>query len=100
MHVELEQEEDKVSFVGISNWFINASKMNRVIYNVAQDDEEDLIHIGKEITKSYETIEDNFKSDKYSNLIMEFIINISLRNKKIKIKINIFISRDFYSLIN
>ena len=34
MHAELEQEQNKIAFVGISNWFIDASKMNRVIYNV------------------------------------------------------------------
>ena len=104
MHAELEQEEDKVSFVGISNWFIDASKMNRVIYNVVQDDdEEDLIHTGKEIAKSYEKIEDNFNSDKYSNLIMKlskayykFITN----KQENKDKNQYFHgSRDFYSLI-
>ena len=52
IHAELEKEENKVAFVGISNWFIDASKMNRVIYNVVQDeDEEDLIYTGMEIAK-------------------------------------------------
>ena len=73
IHAELEQEQeqDKIAFVGISNWFIDASKMNRVIYNVAQDaDEDDLIQTGKEIARSYEKIEENFNSQKYDNLII------------------------------
>ena len=104
MHSELEQEENKISFVGISNWFIDASKMNRVIYNVVQDnDEEDVILTGKEIAKSYEKIEENFNSQQYDDLIIKlsrayykFIYN----KKKIQ-DINQFFhgSRDFYSLI-
>ena len=106
IHAELEQEQeqDKIAFVGISNWFIDASKMNRVIYNVAQDaDEDDLIQTGKEIARSYEKIEENFNSQKYDNLIIrlskayyKFISNKKETNDK-----NRFFhgSRDFYNLI-
>ena len=53
-HYELEKE-DKVSFVGISNWALDASKMNRVVYIISQEpDEDDLIITGKEIVRSYE----------------------------------------------
>ena len=55
LHFELEKEENKIAFVGISNWFIDASKMNRVIYNVVQDpDDEDIIETAEQIAKSYE----------------------------------------------
>ena len=101
MHAELEQETDKIAFVGISNWFIDASKMNRVIYNVAQDsDEADLIHTGEEIARSYEKIEENFNSDKYEYLISrlskayyKFITEKKDKNQYFHG------SRDFYSLI-
>ena len=70
LHSELETEENKISFVGISNWFIDASKMNRVIYNIVQDpDQEDIIETGKEIAKSYENNEDNF-IEKYGDIII------------------------------
>ena len=54
LHSELEDEKCPISFIGISNWFIDASKMNRVIYNVVQDpDEEDIIETSNEIVQSY-----------------------------------------------
>ena len=57
-HYELEKEENKVSFVGISNWGLDASKMNRVVYIIGQEpDEDDLIITAKEIIKSYELYE-------------------------------------------
>ena len=106
LHSELENEEDKISFVGISNWFIDASKMNRVIYNVVQDpDLKDIIETGKEITKSYEKNEENYLN-KYGN----FILNISkayyyyISQRKENYKLNQYLScfhgsRDFFSII-
>ena len=104
MHAELEQEMNKVSFVGISNWFIDASKMNRVIYNVVQDeDKEDLIQTGKEIAKSYEKKEANFNSQRYDNLILrlsEAYYNYISKKKEANDANQFFHgSRDFYSLI-
>ena len=58
IHYELEKEKetDKVSFIGISNWSMDASKMNRVIYLIDQEpDEEDLIITAREIVRSYES---------------------------------------------
>ena len=103
MHAELEQEENKISFVGISNWFIDASKMNRVIYNVVQDpDEEDLIETGKEIARSYEINGENI-CQKYESIIIRLskayykFIN---KKKNDNDKNQYFHgSRDFYSLI-
>ena len=103
MHSELEQEKDKISFVGISNWFIDASKMNRVIYNVVQDpDEEDIIETGKEIAKSYEINGENY-CEKYENIILrlskayfKYINKKKIENDKNQ---NFHGSRDFYSLV-
>ena len=106
LHSELENEEDKISFIGISNWFIDASKMNRVIYNVVQDpDLEDIIETGKEITKAYEKNEENYLN-KYGNIIL----NISkayynyISKRKENYKLNQYLhyfhgSRDFFSII-
>ena len=104
IHSELEQENNKISFVGISNWFIDASKMNRVIYNVVQDnDEEDVIQTGKEIAKSYEKIEENFNSQEYDDLISRLskAYYQFISNKREIRDIHQFFhgSRDFYSLI-
>ena len=104
MHAELENEENPISFVGISNWFIDASKMNRVVYNVVQDDEEeDVILTGKEIAKSYEKNMENFNSQHYEDLITKlskaYYQFISMK-KEINDTNQFFHgSRDFYCLI-
>ena len=42
--LEIDQQEQQVSFVGVSNWTLDASKMNRGIFLARPDpDEEDLI---------------------------------------------------------
>ena len=103
IHAELEQEENKIAFVGISNWFIDASKMNRVIYNVVQDpDENDLIETGKEIAKSYEIKGENGYK-KFENIIRRLAkAYFNYINKKKFDKDNnqyFHGSRDFYCLI-
>ena len=103
MHAELENEENKIAFVGISNWFIDASKMNRVIYNVVQEpDEEDLIETGKEIAKSYEIKGENI-CQKYENIIIKLskAYDKFIKKKKSDNDKNQYFhgSRDFYSLI-
>ena len=102
-HFELENEEEKVPFVGITNWALDASKMNRVIYIVVQEpDEEELIITAKEIVKSYEINKENYY-EKYgiifNNLSKAYYRFIE--DKKIKNDENKFFhgSRDFYSLI-
>ena len=103
MHSELEKEENKISFVGISNWFIDASKMNRVIYNVVQDpDEEEVIQTGKEIIRSYEEKGENYSSQ-YGNIIIEmskaYYEFISTKKQQNNENQYFHGSRDFYSLI-
>ena len=103
MHAELEQEKNKIAFVGISNWFIDASKMNRVIYNVVQDpDEDDIIETGKEIAKSYQNKGKNIYQ-KFENIIIKLskAYYKFINKKKNENDKNQYFhgSRDFYSLI-
>ena len=56
MHSQLEYDEnkEKVAFVGISNWTLDASKMNRGIYlSIPVPDEQDLIETAIKIAESY-----------------------------------------------
>ena len=102
-HFELENEEEKVSFVGITNWGLDASKMNRVIYIVVQEpDENDLIITAKEIVKSYDINKENYH-EKYGTTFnylckayYKFIEDKKSKNDENK---NFHGSRDFYSLI-
>ena len=103
-HFELEREdEEKVPFVGISNWALDASKMNRVIYIVVQDpDKDDLQLTAKEIVKSYDNNSEIYY-DKYSKYFKKlsvayfnFIDNKIQKNDENKYFHG---SRDFYSLI-
>ena len=102
-HYELENEKEKVPFVGITNWALDASKMNRVIFIVVQEpDEEDLIITAKEIVKSYEINQENYY-EKYG-YIFNYLSKAYYRfieDKKTKNDENKYFhgSRDFYSLI-
>ena len=103
-HFELEREgDDKVPFVGITNWALDASKMNRVIYIVVQDpDEDDLILTAKEIVYSYGNYNDNYYNKYgqiFNNLAKAYYDFI--KNKKEKNDENKYFhgSRDFYCLI-
>ena len=105
-HYELENEENKVAFIGISNWGLDASKMNRVIYIIGQEpDENDIILTSKEIVRSYE-LNSKFKKNYYEMYQMAFD-NLAkayysfIQNKKIENNNTTFFhgSRDFYSLI-
>lgn len=54
--LELDQQEEQVSFIGISNWALDASKMNRGVFLARADpDEEDLIETAKIIAESIES---------------------------------------------
>ena len=67
IHAELEYDQNegdkKVSFVGISNWALDASKMNRGIFiSIPEPDEEDMRETALTIGKSYnEILADKFK---------------------------------------
>ena len=75
IHSELEYDEnkDKVAFIGISNWPLDASKMNRGIHlSITESDEEDLILTALEIAKSYDIrLEQDYK-EYYKNLALSY----------------------------
>ena len=102
-HFELENEKDKIPFIGITNWALDASKMNRVIYIIVQEpDENDLIITAEEVVKSYELNKENYY-EKYGTFF-KYLSKAYFRfieDKKIKNDENKFFhgSRDFYSLI-
>jgi len=57
IHSQLEYDEnqDKVSFIGISNWALDASKMNRGIHlSIPEPDEKDLTETAFSITESFD----------------------------------------------
>ena len=57
IHSQLEYDEnkEKISFIGISNWPLDASKMNRGIHlSITEPDKEDLIDTALSIAESYE----------------------------------------------
>ena len=63
--LEPEKEEDKVAFIGISNWTLDASKMNRLIFVARPDlDLDDLFETAKVIAKSFK----NGIEEKYDNV--------------------------------
>jgi fibronectin type 3 domain-containing protein len=62
-----------VAFVGISNWKLDASKMNRVV-KVARPDlsEEGLVLLGKALLDTYEVKTTNLK-----NICVEYITQLA-----------------------
>ena len=103
IHSELEYDEQrtKVAFVGISNWSLDASKMNRGIYlSIPEPGEDDLIKTALSIAESYHNkLEINFK-DCYVSLAKGYFNYIKYRkNERNKEFMNFHGSRDFYHLI-
>ena len=96
LHSKLEVEEVKFGFIGISNWRIDASKMNRTLFMGRTDpDEEDLIFIINEITKTLLGIGINY--DKELKFLAKMYLNMKQRLKHNQQ--DIYGLRDFYSLI-
>ena len=116
IHSQLEYDENedskKIAFVGISNWSLDASKMNRTVFlSVPEPDEDDLketsITISEEfedglgikhqnifenLSKSYflfkkEVAKSNFDSEFHGTRDFYHLIKIAARNLKIKMKI-------------
>jgi hypothetical protein len=93
LHSLLEPEEPKLAFVGISNWKLDASKMNRAIYLSRPDlDLIDLISSGEEIFKFYmnSNIDKNFirtLAQSYTEFIQSYE------------GIHLYGTRDFYCLV-
>ena len=101
IHSQLEYDEnkDKVAFVGISNWVLDASKMNRGIYlSIPESDLEDLQLTAITIAESY-----GEKLKAYNDLFINLAEAYYKYKKFLKaehIKQEDFHgSRDFYNLI-
>jgi len=53
--LEYDDNQDKISFIGISNWPLDASKMNRGIHlSIPEPDKEDLIETARTIAESFD----------------------------------------------
>ena len=98
LHSELDNEDIKVAFFGITNWSLDASKMNRGIRIFTQDpDEQDLIETSSEIGRSLDEriFEDNKELFKIlSETYYEFREKVSKHKYK-----DFHGNRDFYNLI-
>ena len=100
IHSQLEYDENeyKVAFIGISNWVLDSSKMNRGIsLLIPQPELDDLIDTAKKIAQSY----DKNILEKYD--IFFEILSKTYFNYKIKMKNTNYEdfhgNRDFYHLI-
>ena len=103
IHSELEYDlndgRNKIACVGISNWVLDASKMNRGIFlSIPEADNEDLEKTAITIAKSYNKMLANSNKDLFidlSNTYYEYINDL----KKYIEKKDFHGSRDFYHLI-
>ena len=101
IHSKLDGNQ-KIAFVGISNWVLDASKMNRVVHlSVQEPDLDDLIYTAKTI--AIDIYEEIGKIDQYKNLIENlaksyFDYKNILKSNYIS-NYDFHGSRDFYNLI-
>ena len=104
IHSELEYDlnegSKKIAFVGISNWILDASKMNRGIYlSINPPDLKDLVETSETIAKTYDDTLAGKNKEFFENLANTYF------NYKEELKINhtscedFHGSRDFYHLI-
>ena len=110
IHSELEYDDntEKVSFIGISNWSLDASKMNRGIHlSIPEPDYEDLIETALAIAESYDIrLKSNYKEyfENLAKTYFEYKEKLSQnphsfdngKNKNLK---EFHGTRDFYHLI-
>ena len=99
MHEKLEIDDEiiKSSFVGISNWELDASKMNRGIYiNIPDPDEKDLINTAKQISDSYGINKGENENKFFENIGKSYFNYQNNYNYEIP---NFHGARDFYNLI-
>ena len=98
IYLEYEKEDEKLAFVGISNWTLDASKMNRGIYlAVSAPDEKDCIETAIEIANSYDDNLGNKYKDEFKLLARsyaEFVEDTILREHA-----DFHGARDFYHVI-
>ena len=98
LHSELENDDNKFAFFGLTNWALDASKMNRGIRICVQEpDEDDLIYTANEIAKSIDQkifIENNKLFEYLSKSYFKYKENMSGSGYK-----DFHGNRDFYNLI-
>ena len=110
IHSELEYDDnkEKVAFIGISNWPLDASKMNRGIHlSITESDMDDLVYTALEIAKSYDLrLVQDYKDyfEKLATTYFEYKEKMKSAPYEFEIKINkntkeFHGKRDFYHLI-
>ena len=98
--LEIDQQEEQVSFVGVSNWTLDASKMNRGVFLARPDpDEEDLIETSKIIAESIRKGLLNKYEIFFINLAKTYQKYKDHLSKKLQEKQDFHGTRDFYNLI-
>ena len=101
LHEHLEMEECRFGFVGISNWRLDASKMNRALYIACLDpDDKDLENTGVFLWKRH--IRSHSEDVIDSNIILglaQAYFDLQRRMSKIPENEDYFGLRDYYSLI-
>ena len=102
-HSELEYDlndgRNKISFVGISNWKLDASKMNRGIYlSIPVPDEKDLIDTSKIIVESFDKSLTNKNEDIFVDLARTYHSYMEELKENID-NADFHGARDFYNLI-
>ena len=103
IHSELEYDlnegSKKIAFVGISNWVLDASKMNRGIHlSITQPDLQDLTDTAETIAKTYDDTLANKNKSFFSNLAQTYFNYKEILAKHEKYQ-DFHGSRDFYHLI-
>ncbi len=102
LHSELEydEHENKIAFIGISNWALDASKMNRGIFlSIPEPGEKDLKITAKTIADSYDSsLITNYK-DIFENLAVSYQKYINYVEENHTDYKNFHGLRDFYYLI-
>ena len=105
IHSELEYDlnegNKKIAFVGISNWRLDASKMNRGLYlSIPQPDLEDLKLTSQIIAESHnKQLAQDYK-ELFENLAITYYEYKQELTNKYTIKEDFHGTRDFYHLIN
>ena len=104
MHSELEydlhDENEKIAFVGISNWELDRANMNRGIYlSITEPDEQDLIKTAKTIADSINksiSFKFSYRINRLAKIYPEYIDWINEHNID---KRDFHGARDFFNLI-
>ena len=103
--LENDEEAEMIGFIGISNWILDASKMNRgILYYIKDFDEKDVIDTAEAIADSYdEKLKQNYK-EYYKYLSLAYLKYMKKLKKDSENIDNSFIKqfhgkRDFYHLI-